>query len=80
MIERSGGSIAEAAFLRSLRSPRYVIEAQPATISVGQRNSSGDTQIYASAAQTLPSSPLPNDPGVHSSFAMRFIWRAVVGL
>ena len=27
MIERSGGSIAEAAFLRSLRSPRYVIEA-----------------------------------------------------
>ena len=27
MIERSGGSIAEAAFLRSLRSPRYIIEA-----------------------------------------------------
>lgn len=27
MIERSGGSIAGAAFLRSLRSPRYVIEA-----------------------------------------------------
>ncbi len=27
MIERSGGSIAEAAFLRSLRSTRYVIEA-----------------------------------------------------
>ncbi len=27
MIERSGGSIAEAAFLRSLRSSRYVIEA-----------------------------------------------------
>ena len=27
MIERSGGSIAEAAFLRSLRSPHYVIEA-----------------------------------------------------
>lgn len=27
MIERSGGSAAEASFLRSLRSPRYVIEA-----------------------------------------------------
>ena len=27
MIERSGGPTAEAAFLRSLRSPRYVIEA-----------------------------------------------------
>jgi uncharacterized protein len=27
MIERSGGAVAEAAFLRSLRSSRYVIEA-----------------------------------------------------
>lgn len=27
MIERSGGPLAEAAFLRSLRSPRYIIEA-----------------------------------------------------
>ena len=27
MIERSGGPAAEAAFLRSLRSPRYVVEA-----------------------------------------------------
>lgn len=59
MIERSGGSIAEAAFLRSMRLPATSSKLQPATICGGQRNSSSGTQTYASAAPTLPSSPLP---------------------
>ena len=75
MIERSGGSIAEAAFLRSLRSPRYVIEAPT---SDDLRRAAELVERYADlrlGGTDASVSPSPNDSATAriASSSVRFV-------